>query len=118
MNFLIQIFTSPITNVVLTLLIIFQWFWQRAKEQSVIDNLFSVRRIVGRTINYENNVLAQKSHDLVDVLDATLATLGARLPFTERINEVLDYIKDKNRLASKEKLEKFPNEIEEVITSK
>ncbi len=118
MDFLIQIISSPITNVVLTLLIVFQWFWQRAKEQSIKNSIFSVRRILSRMMDPDNGTSSQKAHDLIDNLDAILATLNARPPFTERINEVSDYIRKKIRFESKEEIELLSNEVKKNVMEK
>ncbi|MFA4880834.1 MAG: hypothetical protein WC650_04410 [Candidatus Doudnabacteria bacterium] len=106
-----QIINSPVLNVVLTLLIFFQWYKQRAKEQSIKNNLFSIRRMIDRTSGVNSlQAIAQKSADLIDTIDSTLATLGARTPFKKRLLEMLDIIEMRFRKESSKDLERLPNE--------
>ena len=69
------VLVSAIFNIVLTLLIVFQWFWDRARERAVKNALLAIKRIVLR-------LPREKASDLLDVIDATLATIGARKPFS------------------------------------
>ena len=97
---------SFIFNVVLCLLLIFQWYKQYAKEQSVKNNLIAVKGAIERIQNLANTELATyKSKDLVDILDATLATLGARHPFDEKREMVLNVIRKRFTSESKKPLE-------------
>lgn len=108
-----QIVTSPTTNIVLTLLLIFQWFRQQAKEQSVKNNLFSIRRMIDRTSDAgSTQTITQKSADLIDAIDSTLATLDVRIPFEKRIRETLDTIAMRFRKESLRDLKRLPNEVE------
>ena len=108
-----QITTSPITSAILTLLLIFQWYRQYAKEQSIKNSLFSLRRMLGRTIGAtEAEITTQKAHDLIDVLDATLATLDTRMPFIKRLRETLNTIEARFCKESLEELKRLPNEVE------
>lgn len=66
-------------------MIIFQWYKQYAKEQSIINNLFSVRRVVGR-------IHDTRSADVMDQIDAVLASLGARGPFSDVVSKKIDSI--------------------------
>jgi len=70
-------------NIILGLFIAFQWLQQHAKEQSVKNNLFAVRRILDSVPG---------SEAAVATLDAALATLGARNPFIKKFCEVRDMI--------------------------
>lgn len=109
-----QIITSPTTNVVLTLLLIFQWFRQQAKEQSVKNNLFSIRRMIDRTSDVESTqTITQKSADLIDAIDSTLATIDVRIPFEKRLGETLDIIVTRFRKESLMDLKRLPNEVED-----
>lgn len=111
-----QIISSPITNVVLTLFLVFQWYKQHAKEQSVKYNLFSIRRMISRIPEItDTHNIKQKADDLVDALDATLATLGARNPFTKRMQEIVNAIEKRFYKESVEELKRLPNEIEKSI---
>ncbi len=112
MNIFTEIITSPIISTILTLLIIFQWFRQQAKEQSVKHNLFAMRRTLIRFQEVSDSVVvSQKATDLSDWLDATLATLGARFPFVRRLDEVMDMIKSRFSSESEDDLKHLPNEI-------
>lgn len=111
-----QITTSPTTNVVLTLLLFFQWYRQYAKEQSIKNNLFSIRRMLGRTLETTDaQTLTQKAHDLIDALDATLATLDARTPFVKRIQETLNAIQVRFQKESMEELKRLPTEVDTSV---
>lgn len=108
-----QIINSPIINVVLTLLIVFQWYKQHAKEQSIKNNLFSIRRMIDRTLKADSlQTITQKSADLIDIIDSTLATLDARTPFKKRLLEVLHIIAMRFRKESLRDLERLPNEVD------
>jgi len=110
-NSLIQIVNLQLISVVLSLLFIFQWYKQQAKEQSIKNNLFSIRRMVDRASRVDSSLaIAQKSADLIDVIDSTLATLDARNPFKERLLEVLHMIQIRFRKESLKDLERLPDE--------
>lgn len=88
MQKLIQVLGSPTFGVVLSLLLIFQWHKQHAKDQAVKNSLFAMRRKVCRNIN-DSNFSQQKSYDLIDDIDSVLATLGYRKPFQKQLNGIL-----------------------------
>lgn len=86
-------------NIILGLFIMFQWFRQYSKEQSIKNTLFAMRRIL-------NSV--PESTAAVETLDAALATLGARNPFVKRFCVVRDMIMErfqKEEIASVEELQ-------------
>lgn len=70
-------------SIILSLLFVFQWYKQRAKEQSVKLNLLGVRRILNRTANTDA---------ATEALDATLASLGTRGPFVRLLHHTQDMI--------------------------
>ncbi len=84
-NILDVLLTSSTANIILTLLIIFQWVKQHAKEQSIKNNLFAIRRVVSRISDI-------RSSDVVDHLDAVLASLGAREPFSYAVKDKIKSI--------------------------
>jgi len=87
------------------------WDRQYAKEQSVKNNLIAMRRIIERIQELGNiEAVIHKSKDLVDNLDATLATLGARRPFEEIRQKVLDMVSKRIQNESEKTLESLPNE--------
>ena len=115
-QFLLKIAIHPVTTTVLTLGLFFQWYKQSAKEQSVKNNLFSIRRAVDRiTRNSDSSLVQAKAQDLIDSLDATLATLGMRKPFRDRFYDVSLVIKNKFKRIEKSGLECLPNEVDEVV---
>src|SRR3989344_394272 len=102
---IVQFLGSPTFGVVLTLLLIFQWHRQHAKEQAVKNILFAMRRKVLRSINKNNSVVAtEKAHDMVDDIDAILATLDSRKPFSKNLNQVVDMINKRNNLEKQKEL--------------
>lgn len=91
-----QLLPAPSTfNIILTLLIIFQWYKQHAKEQSIKNNLFAIRRTLEPVLNPEATI---------EFIDATLASLGSRRPFIEKLKETQEYIKCKFVVESKKKI--------------
>jgi hypothetical protein len=58
---------------------------QYAKEQSIKNNLFSIRKVVNRIHDI-------RSKDVVDHIDAVLASLGARGPFSDMVSQKIDSI--------------------------
>ncbi len=110
--FITQIITSPIISVILTLLIVFQWYKQRAKEQSVKNNLLAIRRILSNSGTSGQTDLMQKTEDIINVLDATLATLGSRSPFVRRLNEVVTIIEKHFEVQAEADLKRTSNEID------
>lgn len=51
-----------------------------------------------------------ESSNAMDALDATLATLDVRSPFTERLNEVIQRIKRQIKKEAKGEIERLPQE--------
>ena len=86
----INLSLSAVANIVLSLLLVFQWFKNYAREDAVKNGLFAVREMVGRMDN-------PASQNVLDSLDANLATLGARRPYTERCKAVIQSVLDKFR---------------------
>lgn len=87
--------TSQTFNIILTLLLVFQWLRSYAKEQSIINNVIAMRRIIERG----KGGGASNKKDVIEILDATLATLGARSPFVKKMKQAVTYARD---LMSKE----------------
>ncbi len=79
MNTLFQIINSPTLNVVLTLLLLFQWYFSFAKERAIKNVLFAARITLNRN---------GEATSAIDILDAALATLDARQPFTEELKKL------------------------------
>ena len=81
---IINILGSPTFGVVLSLLLLFQWYKQHAKEQAIKNALFAIRRKVYRGqssgVSFSQN---DRYLDLADDIDSILATLGARKPFRD-----------------------------------
>lgn len=102
---------SSVANVVLTLLLLFQWLKQYAKEQSVKNGLLAVRRIIGRITQSQKSAVASKAEDAVDSLDGVLATLDARHPFAKRLEGVLDSVQQKFQHEAKKEVKEIPGEI-------
>jgi len=82
-------------NIILPLLIFFQWHSNRAREDTIRNSLFGIRRMIERMKNSEP-VMINKASDLIDSLDGTLATLGVRAPFADKAREVIRKIKKVN----------------------
>ena len=94
---LIEAVGSPTFGIVLTLLLIFQWYKQHAKDQAVKNSLFSMRRKVCRKVSEKSFRSEQDTaYDMVDDIDAILATLGSRKPFEKGLNKVINLIFRRN----------------------
>lgn len=76
-------------NIVLSLLLAFQWYKGHAKEQSVKNNLLGIKIVLDS--EKKNN----RNKALREFLDATLATIGARPPFVEKGKKTLQTIEKK-----------------------
>lgn len=87
---------SSVFNIILALFLFFQWFKNRAREESIKNNVFSARRMVAGLMEHNNDV-KQKAKDITEILDATLATLGARLPFKKWREIIIERIRQRNR---------------------
>lgn len=84
----IDLLGSPTFGVVLSLLLIFQWYKQHAKEQAVKNALFAMRRKVARRGNDQSFVYEpNRANDLVDDIDSVLQTLGSREPFGSALRD-------------------------------
>ena len=84
----ISLSISEVANIVLSLLVIFQWYRDRAREDAVKNNMFAVREMVRR-------IDSTTSQDVIDTIDANLATLGARKPYVERCKRTIATIHEK-----------------------
>ena len=94
---------SFVVNVVLTLFLVFQWWKNHSKEQSVKYGLFAVRSIVGRISGTKLNEVSQRAEDAVDALDGVLATLDARPPFSRKSRQTMSDVHEKfNKQKEKE----------------
>lgn len=103
LNLMGEVLASPTTNVVLSLLILFQWWKQYAKEQSVKNNLSALRRIIISTAKAKNESLSDPAL-LIEIVDATLATLGSRRPFSVWTERVISFIHKRNERDADEEL--------------
>ncbi len=83
LQFTIWEFVSTVGNIILPLLLIFQWYKGYAKEQAIKNALFAAHRIIERIQDPNKN-------SALDALDATLATLGARGPFRDGMKKCVD----------------------------
>jgi hypothetical protein len=84
---------SPTFGVILSLLLVFQWYKQHAKEQAVKNSLFAHRRKFERTFLSSSNTNEQKRlSDTIDDVDAILATLGSRKPFQDKVEKMNEYL--------------------------
>ena len=101
---------SFLANIILTLLLIFQWDRSHAKEQSVKNNVFATRRMVAGLLGHNDEVVAQKAKDITENIDATLATVDARSPFTERLKHVLSMVRRKNDADAEKEISIVGNE--------
>ena len=102
---------SFLANVILTMLLVFQWDRSHAKEQSVKNNIFATRRMVAGLFGHNDGVVAQKAKDITENVDATLATLDARSPFIERLQYILNLVRRKNIEDAKKEVSVAENEI-------
>src|SRR3989344_4304455 len=68
---------SEVANIILSLLLIFQWHRDRSREDSVKNSLLGIREMVQRA-----NALS--SPDILTAIDSHLATLDVRFPYVER----------------------------------
>ena len=75
-------------NIILGLLLLFQWDRKHASEQATKLGLLGTRRMVGR-------LDSPAAADIMDSLDATLATLNARSPFIEWSQRILLNIQER-----------------------
>ena len=105
-----EISVSSVANVVLTILLFFQWWQQHAKEQSVKNGLFSVRRITGRIASSQEGAV-NKAEDALDALDGVLATLDVRNPFSQRLDKVLDSVQQKFQHEAEKEVMEIPGEV-------
>lgn len=99
---------SLVANVILTLLLFFQWDRKHAKEQATKNNVLATRMMVARLGDTSaNNILSN--------IDATLASLDARSPFIEQSKIVLEDIKQRFRREEKAPLIKLERK-EELVS--
>lgn len=81
---------STVMNIILALLIIFQWFWDRSRERAVKNAVFAARRIILRIKDDLQAVAA------IDVIDAALATVDARRPFKQWTMDMMNSIRQRS----------------------
>ena len=86
---------KEVFSIILPLLILFQWYANRAKEDTIKNNLFAMRRMIDR-MKGTVPILTNKADDLIDYLDGTLATLGVSNYFVARIEMIIKKIKMRN----------------------
>ncbi len=101
---------SFLANVILTMLLVFQWDRSHAKEQSVKNNIFAMRRMMAGLFGHNDGVVAQKAKDITENVDATLATLDARSPFIKRLKHVLSLVHRKNDADAEKEISIAENE--------
>ncbi len=89
---------SAIANIVLTLLLFFQWFWDRSRERAVKNGVFAARRIISRIGDDAQATAA------LDTIDAALATIGSRRPFKKWVADVADLIRHRSKEEENEPL--------------
>lgn len=89
-EFIINIITSPTFTVILTLLIFFQWFWNRAKDRSIVNSVVANRRMLGRILNSNDLVACSIAKNAIDNIDSILASLNERQPFTILVKKIVD----------------------------
>lgn len=87
---------SAVFNIILSLLLFIQWLWNRAKEQSVKNNIFASRRMISMLTEHTDGVVAEKAKDMTENIDATLATLGVRSSFKERLKSICSLVLRRN----------------------
>ncbi len=97
---------SIIANIVLTLLLIFQWDRKYASEQVTKNNILATRRMVSR-------IQDNTAKDIIDSVDATLATLDARSPFSDWAKGIMVKIQIKFKKEEAKKLDELAEIIEE-----
>ena len=102
-DFISQVLNPSTINIILSLLLLFQWYNNHAKEQSVKNNLLGIRRVL------DSDKKNSKNTTLKEFLDATLATIGARPPFIEDGKKMLDSVLKKNRATANGRIRQ-PNE--------
>ncbi len=106
---------SAFFNIILSLLLFIQWLWNRAKEQSVKNNIFASRRMISMLNEHADGVVVEKAKDMTENIDATLATLGNRSPFKKRLRHITDFIYRRNK--EEERSEIIMAKNENIITS-
>lgn len=107
-----QLFNPQTLNIVFTLLLIFQWYRQHSKEQSVKNSLYSLRRIISRSKSSDSSIISQKADDLVDIIDAVLASVDGKPFFIMRVQEVINSVRRRFWLESNKNIETLPKEID------
>ncbi|MEK7208069.1 MAG: hypothetical protein AAB699_00795 [Patescibacteria group bacterium] len=90
----LSVLSSPIFVTVLTLLNFFQWYGSHAKEQTIKHNLFAMRRVlVG--IN-QKGASPGEIASVIEMVDATLATLGTRRPYISAVQKLIIQVHEQN----------------------
>jgi len=78
-------FISVLANIIFPLLLFFQWSRNYSREQAVKNHILATHRMIGR-------IKDDNSENIIDSIDATLASLDARSPFLEWSKEKLKEI--------------------------
>ena len=94
---------SLVANIILTLLLFFQWDRKHTKEQATKNNILATRMMVSR-------IKDASADNILSSIDATLASLDARSPFVEQSKAVLDDIKQRFQREEKVPLAKLEQE--------
>lgn len=95
---------STVINIILVFLLAFQWFWDRSREHAVKNNILAARRAVSRMSDPANAVAAT----VLDIIDAALATIGARRPFKEWSRDVYSFLRQRLKKEKDEMLAPLP----------
>ena len=94
---------SGIANIVLTLLLFFQWFWDRSRERAVKNGVFAAWRIISRIENDPQAIAA------LDTIDAALATMESRRPFKKWVIDVTESLRQRSEEEENGQLTPFPS---------
>ena len=102
LNFTLPGFISAVANIIFPLLIFFEWLRGYSRENVIKNNLIAVHRIISRIDH-------QEATGALDILDATLATIGARRPFEDWAEQKITQIKNRFLAKEKENLREAPD---------
>ena len=73
---------SEVANIIFPLLLLFQWYKDRSREEAIRNTLVGIRDMVHRADT-------PSSPDILTAIDSGLATLGVRRPFVERGKQII-----------------------------
>ncbi|HVU80167.1 MAG TPA: hypothetical protein VHD37_02265 [Candidatus Paceibacterota bacterium] len=96
-NSIIYALGSATFGIILSLLLLFQWHRQYAKEQAVKNTLFAMRRKIDRW-KMDKDIDPGRAADVMEDLDSVLATLGARGPFKKAMDLVIQKVVGSNEV--------------------